>query len=303
MGGMALSPSLLAFAACAGGLGLFLSIYHPAGTALISTALPLSGRVFATHGMVGNAGVAGSGILAGALGARYGWRVALGALAATGVLLGLRVLTLPLPDRPVTREQDGQPGQWPAFALLLVAAAFLGMIYRGVTTFLPKYLGGRFAADAAGATAVGGALTTVALLSGLGGMWIAGRLVDRGTRPVTVFLLGTLLQAPFLIALGLAGGPLLLPLAMSVAFFHFFTQPPGNHMVARFTPPRLRGLGYGVYFLVSFGAGSFGASLGGWVSERTGLGHAFPALAVLLLPSLAAVLLLGAQPEPEPVRR
>jgi MFS family permease len=302
MAGMALSPSLAAFAACAGAMGLFLSIYHPAGTALISTALPLSGRVFATHGMAGNAGVAGSSVLAGALGARYGWRVALGVLASTGVLLGLRLLALRLPDRVAARERDGR-GQWPGFALLLVAAAFLGMIYRGVTTFLPKFLGERFAAGATGATAIGGALTTVALLTGLAGMWLAGRLVDRGRRPVTVFLLGTLLQAPFLVALGLAGGPLLLPLAMSVAFFHFFTQPPGNQIVARFTPPRLRGLGYGVYFLVSFGAGSLGASLGGWVSERLGLDYAFPAFAVLLLPALGAVLLLGARRQPEPVRR
>ena len=46
----------------------------------------------------------------------------------------------------------------------------------------------------------------------------------------------------------------LVPLFMGVSFFHFFTQPSGNHMVAEFTPPRLRGLGYGVYLLMTFGA-------------------------------------------------
>jgi MFS family permease len=297
MVGMALSPSLAWFAVCAGCMGLFLSIYHPAGTALISTSLPLSGRVFATHGMIGNAGVAGSSVIAGALGARYGWRFALGGLAAAGAVVGLLVLALRLPERRAAREGVGS-GHWPGFVLLLVAAGFLGMVYRGVTTFLPKFLGGRFAAGASNETAVGGALTTLALLTGLFGMYVAGRLVDRGLRPVSVFLVGTLLQAPFLVALGLLGGLALVPLAMALAFFHFFTQPPGNHMVARFTPPRLRGLGYGVYFLVAFGAGSLGASVGGFVSERVGLDIAFPALAALLVPAVIAVLWLRTRPEP-----
>jgi hypothetical protein len=80
---------------------------------------------------------------------------------------------------------------------------------------------------------------------------------------------------------------------MAVAFFHFFTQPPANHMVADFVPPRLRGLGYGVYFFVAFGTGSLGASFGGWVSDRHGLAQAFPALALLAVPAVAAGLVLG----------
>ena len=96
--------------------------------------------------------------------------------------------------------------------------------------------------------------------------------------------MGALVQGPFLVLLGFAGGATVLPVAMSVAFFHFVTQPAGNHLVADFTPPHLRGLGYGIYFFVSFGAGALGASVGGWVSDRAGLSYAFPALAALLLP-------------------
>ena len=84
----------------------------------------------------------------------------------------------------------------------------------------------------------------------------------------------------------------MVPAAMGVAFFHFLTQPAGNYMVADFTPPRLRGLGYGVYFFMSFGAGSVGASLGGYISERAGLGQTFPVLAVVLVPSVLAMLML-----------
>jgi uncharacterized membrane protein YeaQ/YmgE (transglycosylase-associated protein family) len=54
----------------------------------------------------------------------------------------------------------------------------------------------------------------------------------------------------------------------------------------------MRGLGYGVYFLMTFGAGSFGASIGGWVSKNLGLHLAFPVFAGVLLPSIVAILLV-----------
>ena len=112
-----------------------------------------------------------------------------------------------------------------------MAITFVGMVYRGLTTFLPKFLGSRLADEASTATAVGGALTTLALIAGLGGMYVAGRWVDRiGAGPV--FLAGTVLQAPMLVLLGAAIDPALVPLAMGVAFFHFMTQPAGNYLVA-----------------------------------------------------------------------
>ncbi len=290
---MALSPSLFAFALAAGGMGLFLSIYHPAGTSLITHALPLSGRVFATHGMAGNLGVAGAGVIAGTLlGALFGWRWALGLLALAAALLGLFVLALPAHPAQEARGRAGR-GHWPAFLLLLVAAAFMGMVYRGMTTFLPKFFATRYTVQASAGVAVGGALTTLVLLIGVAGMYLAGRMVDRGVRPARVFLVGAAAQLPFLVALGFLEGIVLLPLAMAVAFFHFFTQPPGNQLVAELTPPRLRGLGYGLYFLVAFGAGSLGASVGGFVSERVELSYVFPALAAVALPGALAMLWLS----------
>jgi len=289
--GMALSPSVPAFAACAGLMGLALSIYHPAGTALITHAMPATGRVFALHGMAGNLGVAGSSVLAGVLGALLGWRWAIGLLALAGLVLGARALLLPAPELREIRSRPGH-GDRRSFALLLVATMFMGMVYRGLTTFLPKFFAVSYSDDASAGTALGGALTTAALLVGLGGMYVAGRMIDRGTHPARVFLLGAVLQGPFLLSIGFAGGSPLVPLFMGVAFFHFFTQPAGNRLVADFTPPRLRGLGYGIYFLMTFGAGSLGASFGGWVSKHMGLRAAFPALVGFLGPSIVAMALL-----------
>ena len=292
MVGMAVSPGLSWFAVSAAAMGLFLSIYHPAGTALLTHAIPPSGRVFAWHGMAGNSGVAGASVIAGALGFLVGWRWAIGSLAVLGLVLGARAWTLPSPSVHELRAREGR-GRWYSFAMLLVAAAFMGMVYRGMMTFLPKFFAVTYTDEAELGTAVGGLLTTTALLAGLAGMYIAGRLVDRGRHPALVFLVGAVMQAPFLLLVSYAGGSTLIPLFMCVSFFHFFTQPAGNHLVADLTPPRLRGLGYGIYFLMTFGAGSIGAGLGGWLSQQVGLQATFPALSLLLVPSVAAIIALG----------
>lgn len=289
--GMALSPSLVWFAVCAAFMGLCLSIYHPAGTSLLTHSMPLSGRMFAFHGMAGNTGVATASVISGTLGALFGWRWALGLLALLGIVLGYRVLSLPTPAQHEVRARKGK-GRWPDFVLLLIAILFMGVVYRGVTTFLPKFFATRLTDEASTGTALGGLLTTLALAVGLVGIWAGGRLADRGVAAPVLFLLGAAAQIPFLVALGYLGSPGLVPAAMGVAFFHFLTQPAGNYMVADFTPPRLRGLGYGVYFFMSFGAGSVGAVLGGWISERTGLSGTFPVLAAVLVPSALAMLVL-----------
>jgi MFS family permease len=286
--GMALSPTLPMFAFTAACMGLGLSIYHPAGTALISYAVAPTGRVFALHGMAGNTGVALAAVVAGSLGALFGWRWALGLLAIPGVVLGFLALRLPTPSLQEIRAASGR-GRWPLFAILLIAAAMMGMVYRGMTTFLPKLFAVRFESG----TALAGLMTTLTLIVGLAGMWASGWAADRGARPAYVFLIGALGQVPFLVALAFAPNPLLLPLAMGVAFFHFTTQPVGNKMVSEFTPPRLRGLGYGIYFFMTFGAGSLGATASGWVSERFELAWAIPALAILLIPTAVAMLILG----------
>ena len=291
--GMAASPSLSWFVGCAALMGLFLSIYHPAGTALITHALPPTGRVFALHGMAGNAGVAGASAIAGVLGALVGWRMALGLLAGVGLVLGIKTLGLPTPALHEIKARPGR-GRWSRFLALLVATGFMGMVYRGVTTFLPKFLGTAYVEEARTSTRVGGLLAALALFAGLLGMYVAGKLVDRGRAPARVFLAGALFQVPFLVSIGtIAGGVALVPLAMGFAFFHFLTQPAGNYMVASFMPPRLRGMGYGIYFFMTFGVGALGAWFSGWVSERADLSATFPALALLLVPPALAMIALS----------
>jgi MFS family permease len=216
--GMAWSPTLGWFTACAACMGLSLSVYHPAGTSLITHHLPAEARVFAIHGMAGSFGVSGASAIAGALGALWGWRWALTLVAVPGLLLGTRVLALRSHPAKATRAH-GARIRWRRLALLLGAAGFMGMVYRGMTTFLPKLFAISYTQDVSSGVALGGALTTGALLVGMAGMYAAGRLSDSGRHPALVFFLGAVAQGPLLVAMAHFSGPLLVPLAMGVAFF------------------------------------------------------------------------------------
>jgi len=290
---MAAAPTLAWFAGGAMLLGASISLYHPAGTSLLTHATEATGAVYARHGMAGNAGIASATAIVGTLGGVFGWRVAIASLALPAVVIGAAALTLRTPSQAEVRAETSR-GDTRSLVLLLVAAACMGVVYRGATTFLPKAFA--LAADADGATGatVGGAFTTAALIAGIAGMYLAGRAIDAGRSRPRMFLAAAALQAPFLFAIGgLDVGPAaLLPFAMGLAFFHFMTQPLANNLVADYTPPRLRGMGYGLYFLCMFGAGSIGSTYAGWVSETWGFSRLFPALAILLVPPTIAALLM-----------
>jgi MFS family permease len=290
---MALAPSLTLFAGGAMVLGASISLYHPAGTALLTHATEATGSVFARHGMAGNAGIASASALVGGLGGFFGWRVALGSLAIPAVLIGIAALTLHPPSVEESRSKETQ-GDPRSLALLLLSAACMGVVYRGATTFLPKAFALAAGKEGASAATLGGAYTTAALVVGIIGMYLAGRGIDRGWSRPRMFLGAAVLQVPFLLLLGaVQTGPVgLLPIAMGLAFFHFSTQPIANHLVADYTPPRLRGMGYGLYFLMMFGAGSIGATYAGWVSETFGFRSIFPALSIVLIPVVVAALLM-----------
>ena len=119
-------------------MGLSLSIYHPAGTAWISHVLPHSGRVFAWHGMAGNTGVASASLIVGGLGWWLGWRPALATLAVVSIVIGVRLTMIRTGRRPPTPAGSSRLSNRLAFVMLLVSIAFMGMIYRGVTTFPPQ---------------------------------------------------------------------------------------------------------------------------------------------------------------------
>jgi FSR family fosmidomycin resistance protein-like MFS transporter len=259
-------------------MGLFASIYHPAGLALISheTEPENRGRALGLHGILGSVGIAGAPLLAAAYFAFAGtsWRHYYLFLAAIGLLAAVLARLL-LPERRYghiesTPGGSGQPqerGRWAAFGLLVTVGTMFGLIYAAFTYFLPRYL------DSAGVlpTSISPAtrrtlLSGGVLLCGAFGQWFAGRVVTPRTlhRMFVWVLLG---NAPCLLWMALAEGPSRVWATACTAVMHFMHQPIYNSLVAVYVPRHRRSAGYGFSNMMCFGLGALGPLYAGAVGS------------------------------------
>jgi len=293
-------------------LGLFASIYHPAGMAWLSRDMRRRGWALGVNGVFGSLGEIAAPVTAGLLAALLGWRgvyaaLAVPALAAAGLALRGGAGARP-PEPPAAPAGSGPSRPRAARAFLALAGAMMlgGLVYRGQTVVLPTWFELRFTAAADWVAGLGvvapenagmvtaTALTSLAYLAGAAGQLAGGRLADRHDLR-RVYLLFHLATIPCLLLMGVLGGPGLLAAALVYSFFAFGMQPPENSLVAALTPPRLRSTGYGLKFILTFGVGALAVRLvGAWSTDDAGLGAVFPRLAAVAALLVGMVLVLMA---------
>ncbi len=273
-------------------MGSFASIYHPAGLALISHSVPVHQRprALGLHGVMGSLGIALGPLVAGLFLAVLPWRGYYAVLAVPGVLLALvffRKLDNQKHRTPkAAQSHEPHSGHWGAFALLVFSGSVGGIIYAAYLNFLPRYfdpvaeyLPGLERASLRNFVASG------VLVVGMLGQYLAGRLGRAGRleRQLAAILL---VLVPLLLAMGVAP-PLWRPLAAgAVSLVLFMQQPIYNSLVAQFVPPHRRSFGYGISNTLTFGVGSFGATLSGLMPTDWAN---FLALALLALASAAVL--------------
>ena len=307
------ASSVTAFAIGLAVLGAFISLYHPAGTTLVTMEVRHMGKALGYHGMGGGLGVAVAPALATMLAVvspEHGWRLSFFAFGLLGLIVAAGVGMLkvsPVPSNASRRrfwpEHLVADGATTAFVLYLFVAVMTGFCYRGVMTFLPTYFaqelsGGIFS----GSDLVkGGRFTTITLLVGIVGQFIGGQLTSRYNleKLYAVLLLATV---PMLFMMSVFSNYALFFVTMAFALFHFSGQPVGNSLVAKYTDERGRGLGFGIYFAAAFGVGSLASGFSGMIADSFGLEKIFLALAVVVFLGFLVMLYLarssGSGPEP-----
>jgi MFS transporter, FSR family, fosmidomycin resistance protein len=285
----ALSGTLWQLAGSLALLGLFLSLYHPSGLGLISMSVRRQGLVMGIHGIFGSIGLAASPFLAGALGVHYGWRAAFVVPAAMSATCGLALLFFPIRVAHHELDEHGNTVK-PTIAAstrrtliwLYGIMIVLGFVYRGVMTYLPKFIGERFEVETLSAVVAGGLFASISLtVGGLGQIW-GGHLSDK-IDSFKIYNWVVPVFAPLLLIAALFGGwPLIV--GMCVFFFFFFSsQPLENQMLAQATPPAWRSTSYGVKFGLNLGVGALAAPICGWIGDMWGMGWIFYSLAIVLL--------------------
>ncbi len=290
---LTLATSLAALAAGLALLGLFCSLYHPAGLTLISHTSSRLSRHLGVHGIAGSLGLTLGPLLGAVLVNRYGWEAPyrlLGLLAAAGALAVL-LFTPNTPGAiPADHPQAGRRTQWRPLIYSYTIGAFMGLAYRGTLSFMPLHFANQFAGGV-DPVLVGGLLTALVLASGIAGQILGGRLGDRYSRP-RLLVLVVAANIPFLLAIAFLRGPLQVLAAVLWGVTNFSYQPIANALVADFSSARRRGSLFGILNGVSFGVGALAATLAGAVADRWDTAAIFLIMALLLLPAVAAGALL-----------
>ena len=262
-------------------MGAFASFYHPAGLSLISRVTDRKNRGIALgwHGIIGNIGITIAPMLATFVSLQLSsWRSVYMLLTIPGILLALILFRkLPSDQAHSALLQNGNRqesnNRWLCFSMYCFIAWLLGITYRAFTTFLPRYL--------ESPEYVG-----VVLAVGIIGQYFSGHLASRFRLE---YLLGIIVVAHIPLLLWMSSAELFISRLSASLFFSFtlfMSQPVGNSLVAMYISERQRSMGYGIAFLVSFGAGSIGAFLAGKIQEYYTLSHVYSFLSIGLVPAM-----------------
>jgi len=269
--GFATTPWQLAAGITA--MGVFGSIYHPVGTALLTAHAEKLGRAIGINGVWGNLGIAFAALLTGALTQTFGWRTAFivpgAATMLCGVAYWLLVPDVPAPRRTTARPVSALPRRVvvQAFAVLAVTTVAGSLGFNATVISLPKLFDERLTMVA---TPMGvGAVASLVYVLGATSQWLVGRLVDRHTLR-RVFIPLALLQAPAYFAASLAGGWALVAVAAVMMFAVFAQVTINDTMVAKYTDETWRARAYAIRYLVSFAASAAAVPMVGALHAGTG---------------------------------
>jgi predicted MFS family arabinose efflux permease len=308
-GAISFSPNLPVLFVGMFALGMFASIYHPAGVSLISHQTNPENRPMALgyHGILGSTGIASAPFLAAVVLATSAnwrwsclsasWRWYYLVLTIPGLLLAA-LLWLRLPhqqpeasaaDSPVPPTAGEDDASWVSYFTLTAMVSLAGFVYAALLTFMQRYLdGAQLSIAGIRPESLRNYLTGMVLMLGILGQYTGGRIArPRTLEPLmAAAFLGA---APFVLWMGFAAGMERLWAAGLFAPVFFMHQPLFNSLVAKYTPRRRRSLCYGLSFTAGFGLGSLGATFAGRVQSDL-LNHATLAVMLAAAGMLALVL-------------
>jgi MFS family permease len=280
-------------------IGLFASIYHPVGTAMIVSYADRLGREMGLNGVWGNLGVASSALVTGVLAEYLGWRWAFILPGIGTILTGVAFMQMVVhEDRATARQAAAQArvakeDMWRVIVALLIVVVAVSTTFNAVTVALPKL----FAERLSGLTrspALLGAIAAGVYVFGAMTQYTIGKLLDRHSLK-TVSLPLSFVLAPFLyMAAELSNWPLIVA-AIGIVMGAFGQVTVNDAMVGKYTSEKWRSRAYAVRYFVGFTAAGASVGLVAWLYQHGGfvtMLHAFGGLCLLVI---AAAIILPAE--------
>jgi MFS family permease len=277
-------------------IGLFASIYHPVGTAMIVSYANRLGREMGLNGVWGNLGVASSALITGVIGEFLGWRWAFIVPGLVTILIGLAFMrTVVHEDTSGFRQAAAQArvakkDMWRVFLALLVVVVAISTTFNAVTISMPKLFAERLA-DMTTSPALLGLITACVYVFGAMTQYVIGKLIDRHSLKAVMLPLSFML-APFMYLAATSSNLLLILAAIGIVMGAFGQVTVNDAMVGKYTSEEWRSRAYAVRYFVGFTAAGASVGLVAWLYEQGGfvtMLHAFAGLCLLVI--VAALIL------------
>jgi MFS family permease len=288
-------------------LGVFASIYHPVGVAMLAGGAPESlGKRLAMNGVWGNVGVAFSAIVAGVLANAFGWQAAFvvpGVLSIGFGLLWLKTTTavdIDVMDGDPSKTVAPPPVDWKRVIVIISLLTVLtGFTFNAAIVALPKLFDERLG-ELAGSTAVVGFMAFgVYIVAGVGQL-VVGGLIDRFSIK-TVFLIVVAAEAAAMFWVINAQGITVMFAGTAMMLLVYASLPIADTMVGRNAPAHLRSRIYAFIYLIIFGASTAAIPAIAYIHGGGGFAQLFTILAVMGVIVLAGICLLPSQRQVEAV--
>jgi MFS family permease len=280
-------------------IGLFASIYHPVGTAMIVSYADRLGREMGINGVWGNLGVASSALVTGVIGQYLGWRWAFIVPGVATILLGFAFMwAVAHEDRSGAKQAAAQArvarhDMWRVILALLIVVIAISTTFNAVTVALPKL----FAERLSGLTqspALLGLIAAGVYVFGAMTQYTIGKLLDRHSLKAVSLPLSFVL-APFLyLAAELSNLPLIIA-AIGIVMGAFGQVTVNDAMVGKYTSEEWRSRAYAVRYFVGFTAAGASVGLVAWLYQQGGFATMLHAFAGLCLLVIAAAIILPAE--------
>ena len=303
-------------------IGVFASIYHPVGLAIVTQRWKNTGMRLAMNGVWGNLGVASAALVTGYFIDHGGWRIAFVVPGVLSIGVGAIYALHQRADIALQRRETvGSAAATPALtaehkalllrlsAIVFTTTAVSSVIFQSTTFALPKIFDERLqgvaqnlsawmsghglAAQGDLATVIGG-FTFLVFAAASASQLLVGRMLDRvGPRPV--FLAVTAIQFVFFFAMpGMYDG-WALAVALGFMLGAFGQIPISDFMIGKMAAGPQRARVYGVRYVVSFTGLAITLPLVAYIYENYGFDMLFKLMAVLAAVIFAAASRLPAR--------
>lgn len=285
-------------------IGLFASIYHPVGTAMIVSYADKLGREMGLNGVWGNLGVASSALVTGVVGQYLGWRWAFIVPGVITILIGIAfAASVVHEDRRGTKQAAAQAkiakrDMWRVLLSLLIVVIAISTTFNAITVALPKLFAERLA-DITRSPAALGLIAAGVYVFGAMTQYTIGKLIDHYSLKTVMLPLSFVLAPLLYLAATLSNLPLII-VSIGIVMGAFGQVTINDAMVGKYTTEEWRSRAYSVRYFLGFTAAGASVGLVAWLYEQGGFTTMLQAFGALCLLVIVAALILPQETRPAP---